>query len=61
MRDVVELAIKPATKGKGVGYALLLNQDAPLHADVMVSVSIISTSYMMLIFYTDCNFNFDST
>ena len=39
MRDVVKLAIKPTTKQKGMGYALLLNQDEPLHADAMVSVS----------------------
>jgi Leucine-rich repeat (LRR) protein len=39
MRDVVRLAIKPATKQCQVGYALLLNQDKPLHANVMVSVS----------------------
>ena len=39
MRDVVELAIKPVTRKCGVGYALLLNQDKPLRANVMVSVS----------------------
>ena len=47
MRDVVRLAIKPATKQCGVGYALLLNQDKPLHANVMVSVST-CTSYMII-------------
>ena len=39
MRDVVEIAIKPATKGLGIGYSLLVNQDKPLRARVMVSVS----------------------
>lgn len=39
MREVVDLIIKPITKELGVGYALLLNQDQPLHANVMVSVS----------------------
>ena len=39
MRQVVELAIKPITKDCGIGYALLLNQDKPLHANIMVSVS----------------------
>jgi len=37
MRDVVRFAIKPATKNRGVGYALLVNQEKPLHADIMVS------------------------
>ena len=44
MRDVVEFVVKPAMKQTGVSYALLLNQDKPLHADVMVSVSSISKS-----------------
>ena len=39
MRDVVRLLVKPATKQQGVSYALLLNQEKPLHANVMVSVS----------------------
>ena len=39
LRDVVRLVIKPATKQRGLGYALLLNQEKPLHANVMVSVS----------------------
>ena len=39
MRDVVEIVIKPATKGLGIGYSLLVNQDKPLRAKVMVSVS----------------------
>ena len=39
MRDVVEIVIKPATEGLGIGYALLVNQDKPLPAKVMVSVS----------------------
>ena len=39
MRDVVEIAIKPATKELGIGYSLLVNQDKPLRARVMVSVS----------------------
>ena len=42
MRDVVRLAIKPITKKVGVGYALLANQDAPLKANIMVSVSVIT-------------------
>merc|ERR1740124_282734 len=37
MRDVVNLVIKPSTKSRGVGYALLRNHKQPLHADVMVS------------------------
>ena len=49
MREVVRLLVKPATKQQGVSYALLLNQDAPLHANVMVSVSSTETSIMMLI------------
>ena len=40
MRDVVRLAIKPITKGLGLGYALLANQDAPFKANIMVSVSV---------------------
>ena len=40
MRDVVRLAIKPITKQARVGYVLLANQDAPLKAKIMVSVSI---------------------
>ena len=39
MREVVEIVIKPATKGLGIGYALLVNQVQPLCAKVMVSVS----------------------
>ena len=39
MQQVVEILIKPATKRLGVGYALLMNQHKPLHADIMVSVS----------------------
>ena len=39
MRQVVELAVKSTTKGLGIGYALLVNQDKPLRAKVMVSVS----------------------
>ena len=38
MRDFVRNVIKPITKGKGVGYALLVNQHKPLQAKVMVSV-----------------------
>ena len=38
MRDIVELVIKPITKQCGIGYALLINQDEPLQARVMVSV-----------------------
>ena len=49
MRDVVRLVIKPATKQKGVSYALLVNQDAPLHADIMVSVSSTTISITMFI------------
>ena len=41
MRDVVRLVVKPATKQCGLGYSLLVNQDLPLHAKVMVSVSTI--------------------
>ena len=39
MQQVVEIFIKPATKKLGVGYALLMNQHKPLHADIMVLVS----------------------
>ena len=39
MREVVEVAIKPITKGLGISYALLVNQYRPLRAKVMVSVS----------------------
>ena len=39
MRQVVDLAVKPLTKGLGIGYALLINQHKPLRAKVMVSVS----------------------
>ncbi len=37
MYDVVEDLIKPQTRGKGVGYALLVNKDKPLRAKYMVS------------------------
>ena len=37
MYEVVEKLIKPQTKGKGIGYALLLNSDKPLRAKIMVS------------------------
>eukprot|EP00928_Gymnodinium_smaydae_P071291 TRINITY_DN54917_c0_g1_i1.p1 TRINITY_DN54917_c0_g1~~TRINITY_DN54917_c0_g1_i1.p1 ORF type:complete len:627 (-),score=48.20 TRINITY_DN54917_c0_g1_i1:201-2081(-) len=37
MRDVVESVIKPETRGKGMGYALLKNILSPLRAQVMVS------------------------
>jgi len=37
MRDVVERIVKPATAGKGVGYALLKNLEKPLLCRVMVS------------------------
>jgi len=36
-RIVVEKSIKPATAGKGMGYALLANKERPLRAKVMVS------------------------
>ena len=49
MQDVVRLAIKPATKQCGLGYSLLLNQDKPLQAKVMVSVSTIK-------YYKQCLF-----
>lgn len=39
IREVVKFAIIPATKGLGVGYALLINQDKPLKVRVMISVS----------------------
>lgn len=40
-KEMVEIAIKPATKGCGLGYALLLNSEKePLHAEVFVSVSL---------------------
>jgi hypothetical protein len=37
MYEVVEILIKPQTKGKGIGYALLLNGDQPLRAKCMTS------------------------
>ena len=37
MYEVVEKIIKPKTQGKGMGYSLLVNQDKPLCAKVMVS------------------------
>ena len=57
MREVVELVVKPATKQTGTSYALLLNQDKPLHADVMVSVSNTATLNIMIIL-TDYDFYF---
>lgn len=37
MYDVVNTLIKPITKGKGMGYSLLLNTEKPLRAKQMVS------------------------
>eukprot|EP00929_Paragymnodinium_shiwhaense_P015522 TRINITY_DN123625_c0_g1_i1.p1 TRINITY_DN123625_c0_g1~~TRINITY_DN123625_c0_g1_i1.p1 ORF type:complete len:708 (+),score=99.24 TRINITY_DN123625_c0_g1_i1:89-2212(+) len=37
MRDLVENYVKPKTKGKGVGYALLVNNKEPLEVSVMIS------------------------
>ena len=37
MYDVVNTIVKPMTAGTGMGYSLLLNQDKPLRAKVMVS------------------------
>ncbi len=37
MYDVVEKLIKPITKGKGIGYALLINSEKPLRAKIMTS------------------------
>ena len=37
MYDVVTKIIKPKTAGTGMGYSLLLNQDNPLRAKVMIS------------------------
>ena len=53
MRDVVELVIKPATKGLGVGYALLVNQEKPLKAKVMVSVSSSTAITLHMIFISN--------
>ena len=39
MQDVVEIAIKPTTKGLGIGYSLLINQQKLPRAKVMVSIS----------------------
>jgi len=39
MRDYVQSVIEPLTDGTGMGYALLINQENPLKARVMVSVS----------------------
>ena len=49
MRQVVEIAVKPATSGLGISYALLVNQEQPLRAKVMVSVSTFTTiNYFVL-------------
>jgi len=37
MYDVVNTIVKPRTQGTGMGYSLLLNEDTPLRAKVMVS------------------------
>jgi len=37
MYDVVNKIVKPMTSGKGTGYALYCNKEAPLRAKVMVS------------------------
>jgi hypothetical protein len=37
MYDVVNKLIKPITKGKGMGYSLLLNREKPLRAKQMIS------------------------
>mmetsp|Transcript_42401 Transcript_42401/g.78946 ORF Transcript_42401/g.78946 Transcript_42401/m.78946 type:complete len:921 (-) Transcript_42401:91-2853(-) len=39
MREIVNRLIKPDTKGTGIGYAMLKNQDNPLKARIMVSHS----------------------
>lgn len=39
MRDVVDDVIKPRTRGRGIGYALLLNSERPIQAKYMVSHS----------------------
>ena len=39
MREFVEFVIKLITNGTGMGYSLLINQEKPLKAEVMVSVS----------------------
>ena len=54
MQEVVKLVIKPATKRLGVGYALLINQDKPLKAKVMVSVS---TLHITILIYICLFFN----
>lgn len=54
MQQVVELAIKPITKDCGIGFALLLNQDKPLHANIMVSVSNIQHLQYILL-YSNCD------
>ncbi len=37
MYDVVKRIVNPMTKGKGMGYALMMNQDKPLKAKIMIS------------------------
>ena len=37
MYNVVETLIKPLTKGKGMGYSLLINKEKPLRAKQMIS------------------------
>ena len=39
MREYVQSTIEPLTEGTGMGYALFMNQETPLKAQVMVSVS----------------------
>ena len=51
--DLVNHVIKPLTKGCGIGYALLISQDQPLLAKVVVSVSPkIMTLWLSLSFET---------
>ena len=54
MRQVVETVIKPATKGLGISYALVVNQEQPLRAKVMVSVS---TLQLIVSFYIQLGYS----
>ena len=55
MREVVKRIIIPMTKGKGFGYALLINQAKPLKAKVMISVSTTTLQCSFTIFNSTSN------
>ena len=55
MRDVVKCVIIRMTKGKRVGYALLINQAKPLKVKVMISVSTTTLQCSFTIFNSTSN------